>query len=192
MKAIRCFISLLLLLWLAGCASSATSTARYTLPEGQLDAENADASPRRTLIVENVQVASYLNGQGIVLQRDDVLLHQASSHLWAEKLDRQLSRGLRQRLANRLPDTRVLGGGDAPNALHLRVEVDQFQGRYDGMAVAGGRWQLRDTDGELLVFEPFTATVALERDGYPALVRALGRSWDRVAARIAERIESRP
>lgn len=195
MKAIRCLFSLLLLLWLAGCASSATSTARYTLPEAQYETETetADASPRRSLIVENVQIASYLNGQGIVLQRDDVLLHQASSHLWAEKLDRQLSRGLRQRLANRLPDTRVLGGGDAPDdALHLRVEVDQFQGRYDGMAVAGGRWQLRDADGELLVFEPFTATVALERDGYPALVRALGRSWDRVAARIAERIESQP
>ncbi|SFH44106.1 PqiC family protein [Modicisalibacter xianhensis] len=182
----------LLVIWLAGCATGGggSSLERYTLPPGAYTADVTEPSPQRTLIIDGVQVANYLSGQGIVLQRNDVLLHQASSHLWAEDLGRQLHRGLRQRLAERLPDTRVLNGGNASDAWHLRVEVDEFQGRYDGMAVAGGRWQLRDADGDILAIEPFSASVPLDSDGYPALVRALGKSWDEVALDMAQRIRT--
>lgn len=181
--------AVLIVMGLTGCASSgsSSSTQRYTLPSAPA-AETSNASAKRTLVLNDVQVARYLNGQGIILQRDDIVLHQASSHLWAEDLSRQLSRGLRQRLANHLHDTRVLREGSTSDALHLRVDVEQFQGRDDGMAVAGGHWQVRAADGELLVFESFKAEVALEQDGYPALVRALGRSWDKVAEDIAARI----
>lgn len=178
----------LLLLWLAGCAGSPTSALRYTLPSPP--APQGTGSASHTLVLDSLELASFLDSEGIVLQRSDILLQQASSNLWAEDLERQLARGLRQRLANRLPDTRVLGTAANADALSLRVEVDQFQGRYDGMAVAGGRWQLYGADGELLALEPFQATVALESDGYPALVRALGRSWDQVANAMAERIEA--
>ncbi|SDK94320.1 hypothetical protein SAMN05661010_00569 [Modicisalibacter muralis] len=188
MRPTRLLFPLLLLLWLAGCAGSPSSTLRYTLPSPPVSEESVAAS--HTLVLDSLELASFLDSEGIVLQRSDILLHQANSHLWAEDLERQLTRGLRQRLTNRLPDTRVLGTASNADALSLRVEVDQFQGRYDGMAVAGGRWQLHSVDGELLAFEPFQATVALESDGYPALVRALGRSWDQVADAMAERIEA--
>lgn len=186
----RMLVLLPLLSWLAGCASSPASTERYTLPVPPASGAADKASPQRTLVVDDVQVARYLSGQGIILQRDDVTLHQASSHLWAEDLSRQLSRGLRQRLDNQLSATRVLSAGGASDALHLRVEVNQFQGHYDGKAVTSGHWQLRAANGELLVLEPFSAEVALEQDGYPALVRALGRSWNKVAAGIAARIDA--
>lgn len=195
MKPINLLISLILLGWLAGCAGNPTPAQHYTLPASVgpdiIDSDQADQAASHTLVLDSLELASFLDSEGIVLQRSDILMHRASSHLWAEDLERQLARGLRQRLAERLPDTRVLGtAADAADALNLRVEVDQFQGRYDGMAVAGGRWQLRGADGELLVLEPFLVTVALERDGYPALVRALGRSWDQVAELMAERIEA--
>ncbi|GHA84710.1 PqiC family protein [Modicisalibacter luteus] len=188
----RVLFLLLLMVWLTGCAAGGggSSLERYTLPPGTYTAEQTEPSPERTLIIDSVQLANYLAGQGIVLQRNDVLMHQASSHLWAEDLGRQLRRGLRQRLAERLPDTRVLDSGNTSNAWHLRMEVDEFQGRYDGMAVAGGRWQLRDADGEILTVEPFSASVPLTSDGYPALVRALGKSWDEVANNVAQRIRA--
>lgn len=192
MRLLRLLNLALLVLGLAGCASSPSTTERYTLPAGTHSPERTSESPEKTLILDSVQLASHLDDQGIVLQRDDVLLHQASSHLWAENLGSQLSRGLRQRLASHLPATRVLSGANQTTAPHLHVEVDQFQGRYDGMAVVGGRWQLRDAEGKLLVYEPFTVTTALASDGYPALVRALGRSWDKLAEQIAERIETLP
>jgi uncharacterized lipoprotein YmbA len=185
-----------LLLWLTGCASNGgQELQRYTLPADSASAPasgaaglNQNGSGQRTLAVEGVTLASYLDSQGIVLQSDDIRLREASSHLWAESLKRQLDRGLRQRLARRLPGLRVLGSTTASDALHLRVNVDEFQGRYDGLAVASGRWQLQDDDGDTLALEPFNVTTPLESDGYPALVRALGESWDQVAEDIAQGI----
>ena len=184
------WIVLVSIIGLAGCAGQPVSTAHYVLPfEGAGKKDNSQA-PEHTLIVGSVQLASYLDSQGIVMQHDDILLQQASSHLWAEDLDRQLHRGLRLRLSERLTTLRVLDDRSNTDALQLSIEVDHFQGRYDGMAVAAGRWQLRDASGELLLLAPFSISTALEADGYPALVRALGESWDRVADQIAERIMS--
>ncbi|MGC3873097.1 PqiC family protein [Halomonas sp. GXIMD04776] len=189
------FMLLAFFLSLAGCATGGTTTERYTLPGGSgtqnpAASSNHGNTAQHTLIMDSLELASYLESQGIILQSDDIRVREASSHLWAESLKRQLDRGLRQRLVNRLPDTRVLGGGGSAEALHLRVNVDQFQGRYDGLAVVSGRWQLYDDDGELLVLESFNVTHALESDGYPALVRALGRAWDQVAADIAKGIKA--
>ena len=35
----------------------------------------------------------------------------------------------------------------------LRLEIDRFQGRHDGLAVIGGQWQLRDGTGTLLAMD---------------------------------------
>nr|WP_298414456.1 ABC-type transport auxiliary lipoprotein family protein [uncultured Halomonas sp.] len=188
------FMLLSVFLSLAGCATGGVSTERYTLPSGSDTKASASGETRnnvsqRTLIMDSLELASYLESQGIILQSDDIRVLEASSHLWAESLKRQLDRGLRQRLASRLPNTRVLEGGNNADALHLRVNVDQFQGRYDGLAVVSGRWQLYDDSGELLTLKSFNVTQALESDGYPALVRALGRAWDKVAADIARGIK---
>lgn len=188
------FMLLVFFLSLTGCATGGTSPERYTLPEGSeaqgpVTAKRSNAA-HSMLILDSMELASYLESQGIILQSDDIRVREASSHLWAESLKRQLDRGLRQRLANRLPNTRVLENGNSADALHLRVNVDQFQGRYDGLAVVSGRWRLYDDSGELLTLEPFNVTQALERDGYPALVRALGRAWDQVAGDIAKGINA--
>jgi uncharacterized lipoprotein YmbA len=83
-------------------------------------------------------------------------------------------------------DDRRLGD---EKALGLRFEVDRFQGRHDGLAIAGGQWQLHHGDGRLLAMDGFLAETELDADGYPALVRALGRSWDEVADAIAQAVQ---
>ncbi|GAA5175077.1 PqiC family protein [Modicisalibacter zincidurans] len=177
---------------LAGCAGSPT-TERYTLPAPMNDAVSGvgpsdAATPDYSLVIDRVSVAGYLDNPGIVLQPDAIRLRQASSHQWAEALDQQLGRGLRQRLAAELPDTRILVEGDPPEALHLQVNVEQFQGHYQGVGMASGYWQLRAANGDLLLERNFSASTPLAKDGYPALVRALGASWDKVAANFAAQI----
>tara|TARA_R110002020_G_C16137005_1_gene761610 strand:- start:777 stop:1046 length:270 start_codon:yes stop_codon:yes gene_type:complete len=78
--------------------------------------------------------------------------------------------------------------GEQANALTLRLNVDQFQGRFDGVAVSSGQWQLLNDAGELLAMENFYAETPLAEDGYPALVRALSDSWDQAAELIATEI----
>ncbi|WP_129138431.1 PqiC family protein [Modicisalibacter coralii] len=182
--------ALALLITLAGCATGGGSdaTPRYMLPGPEPTGEAPPTPARDTLVIDGVTVSRYLDDPGIVLQTDAIRLHQASNHQWAEPLNRQLWRGLRDRLSQRLPATRVLDGGNPSGALHLSVEVDRFQGRYDGVAVTSGRWELRDASGGIVEVAPFAVTTPLDEDGYPALVHALGSNWDDVAARIAEGI----
>ncbi|RAR61495.1 MULTISPECIES: membrane integrity-associated transporter subunit PqiC [Halomonadaceae] len=198
MTVIRTLVLLGLLSWLAGCATSAAPTRHYGLPPDQMaapqagiSATNGQRSDPQVLVVRPLAVASFLEQQGIVLQLDDITLNPAQDHLWAEELGPMLERGLRRRLAHRLPSTRILAEANPaapPRAMTLRLEIESFQGRYDGQAVAAGQWQLRDAEGKLLTLDTFEVETPLDADGYPALVRALGQSWDELADRLAERI----
>ncbi|MBB3232183.1 PqiC family protein [Halomonas stenophila] len=180
---------LLPLLWLGGCAVGGEPPTRYTLPDDAARPSDraSGAAARHQLVLRPLRLARYLDVEGIVFQLDDITLQEASGHRWVEPLGRQLERGLRERLAHRLPETRVMLEADAgaETSQRLRVEVERFQGRHDGLAVTEGRWQLRDADGHLLALEPFRVTTPLAADGYPALVRALGHGWDSVADEIA-------
>lgn len=186
MTSIRKLFPVLCLLLLTACAGSSVSATRYLLPPDGAAPATAAGEPTSILIVRPIQMADFLNADGIVLQLDDITLNQASAHLWAEQPALQLQRGLRQRLANRLPDTEILDANTrSAGELQLHVEVSSFQGTHNGEALAAGQWQLRNGDGEVLVQRTFRAATWLTADGYPVLVRALGRSWDQLAEEIA-------
>ncbi|MBB3189014.1 PqiC family protein [Halomonas cerina] len=188
-------LALLLSTWLAGCVTETAPTSRYALPDTtNATAPVAGAAATYRLVVSAPELARFLDVEGIILQLDDITLNEAQRHQWASPLGQQLARGMRRRLAVRLPDTRVMdraepAGTGASPSLTLHLEVDRFHGRFDGQAVAGGQWQLRNADGRLVALSPFTVTTELDADGYPALVRALGESWDKVADEIADAIE---
>ncbi|AMD00119.1 PqiC family protein [Halomonas chromatireducens] len=187
MRILPVHFTLAVLLGLSGCATTSVPANRFMLPDSQAVPSGGPGADH-VLLVRAPRLAHYLDVDGIVLQLDDISLNAARQHLWAEPLGRQLERGMRARLAKRLGDTRVLrdeGSQRDPDALFLRLEVDSFQGRYDGLAVASGQWQLLAADGTLVAMENFHAETELDDDGYPALVRALGRSWDQVADQVA-------
>ncbi|MGQ4877062.1 PqiC family protein [Billgrantia sp. LNSP4103-1] len=191
MKRMSWFALLMSLLLLTGCASSSAPANRYMLPDSSTALPNGSPAAGHLLVVQPPRLAHYLDVDGIVLQLDDITLNAARQHLWAEPLGRQLERGLRARLAERLPDTRIMreeASLGRSEALRLRLEVDRFQGRHDGLAIASGQWQLLAPDGRLLAMERFFAETELDDDGYPSLVRALGSSWDQVASEIASGI----
>ncbi|WP_027961486.1 PqiC family protein [Halomonas halodenitrificans] len=181
---------LLLVGALAGCASNTPAPQRYTLPAVDTqDAAGAEASHQ--LLLPTPRLADYLDVDGIVMQTDDITLVEAQSHQWAEALGRQLQRGLRDRLANRLPRTRVLledTDTRRAEALRLELEIDRFHGHHDGRAVIGGQWRLYAANGDLVAMRGLNLDSTLDADGYPALVRSLGRGWDSAADELAAAI----
>ncbi|WP_040481408.1 PqiC family protein [Vreelandella boliviensis] len=184
---LRCLPLLLICVLVSACASSVTPPARYMLPSDLL--ASTPNQPEGTLIVSPPRLAHYLDVDGIVMQLDDITLNAAREHQWAEGLGRQLERRLRANLSQALPTLRVMRAeGKQANALTLRLNIDQFQGRFDGVAVASGQWQLLNDAGELLEMENFYAETTLAEDGYPALVRALSDSWDQAVELIATEI----
>ncbi|MCK0744868.1 PqiC family protein [Chromohalobacter nigrandesensis] len=173
---------------LVGCAGQGIDQSRYTLPDETQNVKVA-GDFKGSVSLAAPRMASYLKDDGIVMQLDDIRIHQASNYLWAEPLDRQLQERMRQHLGQALPNADVLRRGQSGEpstpALHVQLDVDRFQGRDDGMAVVGGQWRIRDDDDRTLSRESFEIERPLEDDGYPALVRALGAAWGTLGDRLA-------
>ena len=183
-------VILLIATLLSACASSVTPPARYLLPTAP--SPEAPATPMIDIQVDVPRLAHYLDVDGIVLQLDDIEMREAREHQWGDTLARQLERNLRGELARALPASRLSRASNNPDdALSIRLDIDEFQGRYDGYAVASGQWQLRDADNQLVHLGSFAQTAALSDDGYPALVRALGQAWSDVANDIAKTLQDK-
>ncbi len=174
---------------LIGCAGQGIDQSRYTLPS---EKHNIDVAGdfQGSVSLAPPRMSSYLEDDGIVMQLNDIRIHQARHHLWAEPLDRQLQERMRQHLSQALPNADVLRrsqAAEAPSpALHVQLDVESFQGRDDGMAVVGGQWRIRDDNDRTLSRETFEIERPLEDDGYPALVRALGSAWDTLGDRLVD------
>ena len=186
------FLTVVLLMapLLAACASSVAPPTRYLLPG--MSSPSIPAAPVVDIQVDVPQLAHFLDVDGIVLQLDDIEMREARDHQWGDTLDRQLARNLRSALALSLPATRITRASNpSREVLTLSLDIDEFQGRYDGYAVASGQWQLRNADNQLLHLGSFTQSAALVDDGYPALVRALGQAWNDVADEIAQTLQNK-
>lgn len=170
-----------LFLLLTGCSSPSVSNY-YQLPAAPAPAGSAEAEAK-SLYIEPVQVASYLNGRGLVLQLSDVELVMARQHLWAEALDQQLQRQLRDRIAVQAKDYTVVLQA-RPDTVRVAVQLDQFHGLADGHAVVSGRFAVSTQRGS----QPFNIRVALTDDGYPALVQALGQAVTQLSQQISQQL----
>lgn len=174
------------LLGLSGCSNSAVTPATYLLPSS---APTQQYQQPAAITVSPVRIAGHLDSDGIVMQLNDIEVYQARQHLWAEGISQQLQQQLQQRLTLSLPKSQVVSKGQPLQAelpvRDVRVQVTRFQGLPAGDARLTGQWQLLNGSGQLLNQQSFSITVPLDKDGYPALVRALGRGWEQLADDIA-------
>lgn len=178
----------------SGCVSSPTPISRYNLPFGDSRNMALMDTPKHTVALPPIEIARYLRQDGILMQLSDIELRHADNHLWAEPLERQLDRTLRHRLEQALADTRVLRGAaaaSAPADYRLMVDIDRFQGRQDGKAVVSGEWAISDRGGVRVAHRLFVVEEPLESDGYPALVRSLGRAWEQAVNEMIGVLEKR-
>lgn len=181
------FVPLLFSLVLAGCAGSDNTgnSAAYLLPEAPAS-QQYDA--RLSVMVAPVTAATFLDNDGIVMQLNHIEVHQARHHQWAEALPAQLRQLLIHRLATALPESQIIARGQpqgpAPGR-EVRLQLDRFQGRFDGVALIRGHWQILNEEKMLLKQQPFTVETPLNEDGYPELVRALASGWEQVADQLA-------
>ncbi len=170
-----------LMLVLSACASNGQPSAGlYLLDQDAPAPTEAPRTPvQSSLTVAQVELAPYLAGDGIVYQTDPNRIVSARNNRWAAPLAGQLTDGLHTSLSRGLPgsDVRRPSGRSAQSAYRLVTRIDRFQGHYDGTAQVAGTWALFTPDGALINQRRFKRSVALQTDGYPALVRALSRGW---------------
>lgn len=178
----------MLFILLTACASQPmTQTNFYTLPVTHA-AEPVSAD--KTVFIKPIILADFLSNNGVVLQLDDITIHSAQYHQWAEPLTDQLSRALRDRLQAAQSNYRIvnLPSFAKQSTYQLQLEFDQFQGRFDGKAVISGQWQIMNTAGDIIKTQRFNLTQDLPAEGYPVLVRVLAKNLDNLAAEIAKQL----
>jgi len=185
----RLFISSLFIC-LAACAGTAPEVQRYQLPSTALT-DRSERVQQPVILLAPVVLSELLYQPGIVMQLDDITLHPARQHVWANDLQQQLTLGLQRRLQQRLDNHLVLVdrlSGQNTADKQLRIRLDAFQGHYEGFALTEGQWQLLDRDGALEKNASIQLQTVLNEDGYAALVRALGNNLDQLADQIAQQL----
>lgn len=195
-SAFTCLAGLLLVL-LAGCATTHGSPSLFVLDSGAAAPDNTPQRNAPTLIIQPVATASYLDQGGLVYQIGPHRVVVANNNRWASSLPGQLTDALYATLDRRLPDVNLVrASADTAGRYQLQTRVDQFLGHYDGKARIAGRWALLAPDGRTLAAHAFNEAVPLERDGYPALVNSLSNGWQHVgrsmAPTLGDALHSRP
>lgn len=182
---------LISLIALTGCAGRAVAPAMYLLdtapPASPTQAVNAPI-----VIVDNVDVAPYLDEPGIVYQTGPHRVILARNNRWASPLSAQLTGGLQAALESSVPNASIRrsGSNNPSGAFHLVTTVDAFMGHYDGHAHIDGRWRLINGDGERVAGSHFSQRVPLRDDGYDALVESLSRGWQASAQTIGQQLSA--
>ena len=174
---------------LAGCAGSASAPSLYVLDSAST-AMQPTAASQTQLVVAPVEIAPILDERGIVYQTAPHRVVIANHNRWAAPLDSQLRDALIANLGAALPSVTVVrrAPADQASTMTLHTRVDRFMGHYGGQARIAGTWRLTSANDETLIERRFTQDVALEEDGYDALVDSLAAGWQDSAKALADDI----
>ncbi|MWP48186.1 MULTISPECIES: membrane integrity-associated transporter subunit PqiC [unclassified Gilliamella] len=166
-----------LLAILASCSTSMSSKSYFQLTSNlPSPASQKIKTTNRFIWIESVDMASFLNKPGIVLQTDNITYETATQNLWASTLSQQLQERLSQDLTVLLPNYLVSSQSITTPTLTVKLFIDGFHGSYTGDAIIKGRWVISDSKNNIET-KPFERHVPLESNGYSALVKALSKAW---------------
>jgi uncharacterized lipoprotein YmbA len=174
-------------LLLGGCGSQTVDTPKYYLLRSDVD---IDSGKERLsgIVLGRVEVATYIDQPGLVLDKGGTQIHVARHHKWAEPLRLSLRRFLALEISSLL-NTPVAVSGDKENATTVNVTVDQLHGNSRGEAVLVAYWEIVTAEGESNKFR-FSDTGGLEQDGYEALVAAEHSLLQRLSQEIAKSLKT--
>ena len=175
---------------LTACSSGGESKSYYQLPLVQSSAQSTVSQGTHQLWIDQVAVADYLAGNGVVYQTSEVQYDIASNNLWASPLDQQLKNSLVANLSAQLAGWVVASQPLGSEQDTLNITVTGFHGRYDGRVIVSGEWLL-NRQGKLIK-QPFDIELKQDEDGYDALVKVLAQAWQKEAVNIAAELKRLP
>lgn len=176
-KNILMFFCAVSLTALVGCSSSEPNKNYFQLANNLTNKPSQSAQVTKQFIwIESINVASFLNKLGIVLQTENIKYVTATNNLWVSSLSQQLEDRLVQDLTLFLPNYLVSNQPIMTPSAKVKLFIDGFHGSYTGDAVVKGRWVITNSKNEI-VTKFFDRRVPLANNGYDALVNALSTAW---------------
>ncbi|EHI05258.1 hypothetical protein VCHC41A1_1855 [Vibrio cholerae HC-41A1] len=180
---------------LVGCGGTPQpKVSFYLLPNNPELSEHIQPKTLPLLVVQPVELAAYLDTQGIVYRQSETQVIQARQNQWAQRLSPQLT----QRITNDLRRKQSRYWPAPLNASSiqqehwkLQVRLQRFNGVYTGNAEVAGNWELLNPKGESMLNQEFSFQVPLKDTGYPALVEALSAGVDQLSTQIETQLVTR-
>ena len=194
---------------LLGCSSSSPLETKYYLLNSPtslpLTDENAQIVSNDSLQIANtnkektllkINTADYLQQPFLVMQTDQHTLHYAQSHLWADPLDKEIVKALRQDLNN--VDTKnyfEVANNSQTNRIHntLTINIEHFHASDTGLVILSGNFikiNKKDTHTSSIKHSNeqnnFYFEQALTEDGYTHTVFKMRETLKRLALKITQ------
>lgn len=167
---------LIMLFLVVGCASSLPNKTYYQLKSDFSDSHILHSHKvKDVILINNIQVANYLDKNGIVYQTDDMQYVTANNNLWLTPLSDQIKQRLVQDLAVLMPNYLLTTQPTNNPKATLTLYIDSFHGVYTGDAVIKGYWVI--TTVKDVIIKHFDYRLRLTDDGYLAVVKALSQGW---------------
>ncbi|WP_334322907.1 ABC-type transport auxiliary lipoprotein family protein [Gilliamella apicola] len=162
---------------LVGCSANTENKSYFQLASNlPVQTPKTMKSTNRFIKIDSIDVASFLNKSGIVLQTEDIKYVTAINNLWVSTLSQQLEERLVQDLSLLLPDYLISSKSLATPTLTVKLFIDGFHGGYNGDAIIKGRWIVTNNKNHIET-KPFERHIPLVKNGYDALVKALSKGW---------------
>lgn len=175
-------VSLFLVVLLAGCSSQAIEP-NYYLMRSKQDMESRQLNPSKDFSMGTVEIASYIDQPGLLIETQEGEMRAAQHHMWAEPIYEGVRNQLMVEIAHAKGED-ILPSNLGNTAIVIDIRIDQLHGTTDGKARLVAYWWLR-RDKEVLSAYRFSEEQDLAVDGYAALVAAEEALIQRLAVKIA-------
>ena len=180
------YITLIVILLVTGCASSAPDLKQYLL-RSDTPGRFIEGDSTTVIGIGAVKVASYIDELGLVLEVADGEVRAARHHQWAEPLRESLRTFLAREISATTGQViRFQQNREANWHKRIDISIDELHGTVEGDARLVAYWTVSDIEQKIVVsVNNFTDTEDLTNDGYTALVQAQKELLHKLAVAIA-------
>ena len=185
------YLTTLLLLALAGCASTPPSKF-YILSPVPAGAAAPPAGLATAIGVGPVALPNYLDRPQIAVRTGANELRFNETHRWAEVLQENVANVLAENLARLVPTDRIAlfpWGRTVTVDFQVTVQMSRFDADENGNVVLSALWRLyREQNREIVVENKAEVTEPVGGAGYPEIVAAQSRALATLSREIADAI----
>jgi uncharacterized lipoprotein YmbA len=168
---------------LTACASAPPQYTTYLLRADHHN-DSRQLNVKANTYIGGLTIAAYIDQPGLVLAQGDGEIHKAKYHQWAEPLRDSVRNFISSSVSAEL-DFDVLPYKPAGKpAQRIDITINQLHGDASGNAVLLAYWSVTGPDGTASY--QFSASAALQADGYGALVAAEKQLLQQLASAIAD------
>ena len=184
----------LCLLMLAGCQSTSQSVNVFQLSKGPQPTQ-VDFSAKQ-LLIKRIAVVDYLKQSSIVFEQESGELVTTRYQLWAEPIDKGISRSLINDINSsqdsiRADDHHFSRCRSASDCYTAELYVEKFYPSYDSSVTFAGKYKLYLGD-KLMAQHDFNLRKTLNEDGYAHAVESLNALIAQLGNTMLEQVSQLP